>query len=76
MQTIYNTKNNKFNLYDDVNVADNYIFRLFKTYVYKYAYFTISNNNKSTFHNHHDNYQKIYKNMNYLILNDVFQKYF
>ena len=76
MQTIYNTKNNKFNLYDDVNVADNYIFRLFKTYVYKYAYFTISNNNKSTFHNHHDNYQKIYKNMNYLILNDVFRKYF
>ena len=76
MQTIYNTENNKFNLYDDVNVADNYIFRLFKTYVYKYAYFTISNNNKSTFHNHHDNYQKIYKNMNYLILNDVFHKYF
>ena len=51
-------------------------FRLFKTYVYKYAYFTIPNNNKSTFHNDHDNYQKIYKNMNYLILNDIFDKYF
>ena len=76
IETIINPENNKYNLYDDVNVADNYIFRLFKTYVYKYAYFTIPNNNKSTFHNDHDNYQKIYKNMNYLILNDIFDKYF
>lgn len=68
-------KNNKFKLFKDINVADNYIFRIFKTYLYKYPLFTISNNNKSTFHNDHDNYQKIYKNINYLILNDIFSDY-
>lgn len=67
--------NNKFDLFNDVNVADNYIFRVFNTYVYKYPLFTISNNNKSTFHNDHDNYQKIFKNINYLILNNTFDKY-
>lgn len=67
---------NKYKLYEDVNVADNYIFRLFKTYLYKYPYFTINNNNKSTFHNDHDHYQKIYKNINYIILNNLIDKYF
>lgn len=67
--------NDKFDLFSDVNVADNYIFRVFNTYVYKYPLFTISNNNKSTFHNDHDNYQKIFKNINYLILNSTFDKY-
>lgn len=67
--------NNKFDLFNDVNVADNYIFRIFNTYLFKYPLFTISNNNKSTFHNDHDNYQKIYKNINYLILNNTIDIY-
>lgn len=67
--------NDKFKLFEDINVADNYIFRLFKTYVYKYPLFTINNNNKSTFHNDHDHYQKIYKNINLLILNNIIEKY-
>ena len=67
--------NNKFKLFNDVNVADNYIFRIFKTYVYKYPLFTINNNNKSTFHNDHDHYQKIYKNINLLILNNTLDNY-
>ena len=67
--------NYKYKLFDDVNVADNYIFRIFKTYLYKYPLFTINNNNKSTFHNDHDHYQKIYKNINLLILNNVFDNY-
>ena len=69
-------QNNKFKLLDDVNVADNYIFRLFKTYVYQYPYFTIKNNNSSTFHKDHDLYQKIYKNLNYITLNNLLKKYF
>ena len=68
--------NNKFKLYDDINVADNYIFRLFNTYLYKYPLFTFNNNNTSTFHKDHDLYQKIYKNLNLLILNDIINKYF
>jgi len=69
------TKNNKFLLFNDVNVADNYIFRLFNTYVYQYPLFTINNNNTSTFHKDHDNYQKIYKNLNLIILNNLIKKY-
>lgn len=72
----YIDENNKYNIFDDVNVADNYLFRIFKTYVYKYPLFTISDNNTSTFHEDHDNYQKIYKNINYLILNNSIQKLF
>ena len=67
---------NKFKLYDDINVADNYIFRLFNTYLYKYPLFTFMNNNSSTFHKDHDLYQKIYKNLNLIILNDIINKYF
>ena len=69
-------ENNKFKLFNDVNVADNYIFRIFKTYVYQYPYFTINNNNSSTFHKDHDHYQKIYKNINYIVLNNLMKKYF
>lgn len=69
-------KDNKYMLFHDVNVADNYIFRLFKTYVYQYPIFTISDDNTSTFHPDHDHYQKIYKNINYLILNHSLSKYF
>ena len=44
--------------------------------VYKYPLFTFNNNNTSTFHKDHDLYQKIYKNLNLLILNDIINKYF
>ena len=69
-------KDDKYYLFDDVNVADNYLFRVFKTYLYKYPLFTINNNNKSTFHNDHDHYQKIYKNINLIILNNLINIYF
>ena len=68
--------NDKFKLYEDVNVADNYIFRLYNTYLYKYPLFTFNNNNSSTFHKDHDIYQKIYKNINLIILNNIIDKYF
>jgi GR25 family glycosyltransferase involved in LPS biosynthesis len=55
----------------DLMVSDNYIFSKFNTYVYKYPYFTFPNNNDSTFHSDHLNYHKIYKNCNYLTLNDI-----
>jgi len=66
----------KFPLFNDVNVADNYLFRTFSTYVYQFPFFTISNTNSSTFHKDHDHYQKIYKNLNYVIHNDCINKYF
>jgi hypothetical protein len=56
---------------NDLMVSDNYIFSKFNTYVYKYPYFTFPNNNDSTFHSDHLNYHKIYKNCNYLTLNDI-----
>ena len=68
--------NDKFYVFDDVNVADNYIFRVFNTYLYHKPLFTIKNNNTSTFHKDHDIYQKIYKNINYLILNDLISIHF
>ena len=69
-------ENKKYSLFNDVNVADNYLFRIFKTYVYQFPIFTILDNNTSTFHKDHDDYQKIYKNINYLILNNSISKYF
>jgi GR25 family glycosyltransferase involved in LPS biosynthesis len=69
-------ENKKYSLFNDVNVADNYLFRIFKTYVYQFPIFTILDNNTSTFHQDHDDYQKIYKNINYLILNKTIPKYF
>ena len=56
----------------DLMVSDNYIFSKFTTYVYKYPYFTFPDDNDSTFHEDHLNYHKIYKNCNYLVLENVY----
>ena len=56
---------------DDLMVADNYIFSKFKTYVYKYPYFTFPNNNDSTLHDDHIHYHKLYKLCNYMILENM-----
>ena len=59
---------------NDLMVADNYLFFKFNTYVYKYPYFTFPDNNDSTFHDDHLEYHKIYKNCNYLILENYIDK--
>ena len=56
---------------DDLMVADNYIFSKFKTYVYKYPYFTFPNNNDSTLHDDHIDYHKLYKLCNYMVLENM-----
>ena len=56
---------------DDLMVSDNYIFSKFKTYVYKYPYFTFPNNNDSTLHDDHINYHKLYKLCNYMVLENM-----
>ena len=61
-------KNNKYKTFEGVMAADNYLFRFFNTYVYKYPYFTFPKNNESTIHRDHLLYHSIYKNINYLIL--------
>ena len=61
-------KNNKYKTFEGVMTADNYLFRFFNTYVYKYPYFTFPKNNESTIHREHLLYHSIYKNINYLIL--------
>jgi hypothetical protein len=63
-------KDNKYKTFNDVMAADNYLFRIFNTYVYKYPYFTFPKNNESTIHRDHLLYHSIYKNINYLILNN------
>ena len=69
-------KDNKWNCNEyDLMVSDNYIFSKFNTYIYKYPYFTFPNNNDSTFHEDHLNYHCIYKNCNYLVLNNVYNDY-
>ena len=68
-------QNNKYDIFPDVMVADNYLFRTFKTYVYKYPYFTFPNSNDSTIHQDHVLYHQIYKNINYYILENQ-NKYF
>ncbi len=46
--------NNKYILYSNKNhTADDYIYSLLKTYVYKYPYFTYPDNNDSTIHQNH-----------------------
>jgi hypothetical protein len=59
----------------DLMVSDNYIFSKFKTYVYKYPYFTFPDDNDSTFHEDHINYHKIYKQSNYIILEEIYDYY-
>ena len=68
-------KENKYHSFEDVMVADNYLFRTFTTYVYKYPLFTFPKNNDSTLHNDHIAYHEIYKNNNYFILENK-NKYF
>jgi hypothetical protein len=66
-------KDNKYKTFNDVMAADNYLFRIFNTYVYKYPYFTFPKNNESTIHKDHLQYHSIYKNINYVILNNNVQ---
>lgn len=66
-------KDNKYKTFNDVMAADNYLFRVFNTYVYKYPYFTFPKNNESTIHKDHLQYHSIYKNINYLILDNNVQ---
>ena len=56
----------------ELMVSDNYIFSKFKTYVYKYPYFTFPNDNDSTFHEDHLNYHRIYKQSNYITLEGLY----
>jgi len=62
------------NIYD-LMVSDNYIFSKFKTYVYKYPYFTFPDDNDSTFHEDHINYHRIYKQSNYITLEGIYDYY-
>jgi GR25 family glycosyltransferase involved in LPS biosynthesis len=60
---------------DDLMIADNYIYSKFKTYYYKYPYFCNPSNNDSNIHEDHLDYHIMYKNMNYLTLNKVYDEY-
>ena len=60
---------------NDLMVSDNYIFSKFKTYVYKYPYFTFPNDNDSTFHEDHLNYHQIYKQSNYITLEGLYDEF-
>lgn len=61
--------NKKYKSFEDVMVADNYLFRIFNTYLYKNPYFTFPEENNSTIHDYHLEYHKLYKNINKIILN-------
>lgn len=57
-------KNNRYDLIDcNVHTADNYIFYMLKTYIYKYPYFTFSLDNDSTIHASHLDFHKYGKNI-------------
>jgi hypothetical protein len=58
----------------DLMVADSYIFSKLNTYLYKYPYFTFPNNNNSTIHEDHVNYHYMYKNANYLVLENIYEQ--
>ena len=75
LEQIQCSKENKYHSFEDVMVADNYLFRSFITYVYKYPFFIFPENNDSTLHNDHVAYHEIYKNNNYFILENK-NKYF
>lgn len=58
------SKNDKYMLTDcNVHTADNYIFCVLKTYVYKYPYFTYPIDNDSTIHTSHLDFHKYGKNL-------------
>jgi hypothetical protein len=59
----------------DSMVADSFIFSKLNTYLYKYPYMTFPNNNYSTIHEDHINYHYMYKNANYLTLENVYEEY-
>jgi hypothetical protein len=61
----------KCNKYD-LMIADNYIYSKFNTYYYKYPYFCNPTINDSNIHEDHLDYHIMYKNMNYLTLNEVY----
>ena len=56
-------------------VSDNYIFSKFNTYVYKYPFITFPNGNDSTFHTDHLDYHRLYKNCNYMVLENIYNEY-
>ena len=60
---------------NDIMVADNYIYSKFNTYFYKIPYFCNPTNNDSYIHNDHLEYHRIYKNNNYLTLENIYNKY-
>jgi hypothetical protein len=64
----------KCNKYD-LMIADYYIYSKFKTYYYKYPYFCNPNINDSNIHDDHLNYHILYKNMNYMTLEEIYNKY-
>jgi len=60
---------------DDLMVSDSYIFSKLNTYVYKYPLFTFPENIDSTIHQDHVQYHKIYKNNNYITLENIYEEY-
>jgi len=70
-------KKDKKWVYNDCDsmVADSFIFSKLNTYLYKYPYMTFPNNNYSTIHEDHINYHYMYKNANYLTLENVYEEY-
>ena len=74
-----NIDNNKKDLWtcnkDDLMVSDSYIFSKLNTYVYKYPLFTFPENIDSTIHQDHIQYHKIYKNNNYITLENIYEEY-
>ena len=55
--------NNKYTLESNItHTADIYLFSIFKTYVYKYPFFTYPDDNDSTIHPNHLNHHMISKN--------------
>ena len=64
----------KCNQYD-LMIADHYIYSKFKTYYYKYPYFCNPNINDSNIHDDHLDYHILYKNMNYMTLEEIYNKY-
>jgi len=60
---------------NDILVADNYIYSKFNTYYYKLPYFCNPTDNDSYIHDDHLGYHRIYKNCNYLTLENIYNKY-
>jgi GR25 family glycosyltransferase involved in LPS biosynthesis len=50
-------KNNMWVITDNTHTSDYVVYNMCRTYVYKYCYFTINNNNDSTIHDNHISFQ-------------------